>query len=291
MSAPELQPGWTGKLSALNAGVNTATADSPSTYVWFTDADIVHAPDTLRRLVSMAETRARDLVSLMVRLHCVTFWEKAVIPAFVYFFQMLYPFRAVNDDRASMAAAAGGCVLLRREALERAGGIAAIRGALIDDCALAKAVKTTGGRLWLGLADGSHSLRTAAGLDDLWKMVKRTAFTQLHYSYVLLAGTTVGMALIFLAPPVLALTCYWQDEPLAALAAGLAWVLMAMSYGPTLAAYGLPSWMGFTLPATAALYAAMTVDSGLAYRRGQGGAWKGRHYDSLATPPDMPKYH
>ncbi|TAL01969.1 MAG: glycosyl transferase family 2, partial [Rhodospirillaceae bacterium] len=209
--------------------------------------------------------------------------------AFVFFFQMLYPFRAVNDDRAATAGAAGGCVLLRRDALVRAGGLAAIKGSLIDDCALAKAIKTTGGRLWLGLGENSHSLRAADGLGALWAMVRRSAFTQLHHSYAVLLGTSIGLLLIFVAPPLLFLTCYWHSQVPAAAMAGAAWALMGLAYQPTLRAYDLPAWVGFTLPITAALYGAMTVDSGLAYWRGQGGAWKGRHYDSLATPPDIHK--
>lgn len=286
MTAPELQAGWTGKLSALNAGVG---ASGESDFVWFTDADIVHAPATLRRLVGFAETRERDLVSLMVRLNCVGFWEMLVIPAFVFFFQMLYPFRAVNDDRSKVAAAAGGCVLLRRGALDRAGGIAAIKGELIDDCSLAKAVKTSGGRLWLGLADDSRSLRAASGLDSLWHMVRRTAFTQLHYSYVLLAGTTLGLLLVFVVPAVIPLTLPWHGLVLAGVLAALAWAIMALCYTPTLKDYGLPAWQGVFLPLTASLYCAMTIDSALAHQRGRGGAWKGRHYDSSATPSEVTK--
>jgi len=253
-------------------------------FFWFTDADIVHGPQTLRRLVAQAETKERDLVSLMVRLHCKEFWEQLIIPAFVFFFQMLYPFRAVNDDRSPIAAAAGGCVLLRREALERAGGIAAVKNALIDDCALAKAVKTSGGKLWLGLADDSRSLRTAAGLEALWHMVRRTAFTQLHYSYLLLAGTTLGMALVFIVPALSVIGVPWHGDSLALVLGGTAWLLMVLAYAPTLRDYNLAVPLGFALPLTAGLYAAMTVDSALAHRRGQGGTWKGRNYDPLATP-------
>jgi hopene-associated glycosyltransferase HpnB len=237
----------------------------------------------------LADDRSRDLVSLMVKLHCEGFWEKLVIPAFVFFFQMLYPFRAVNDDRSPKAAAAGGCVLLRRAALEHAGGLDVIKGALIDDCALAKAVKSSGGRLWLGLADSSHSLRAASGLDSLWTMVRRTAFTQLRFSYVLLAMTVLGLALVFIAPALIFLTGPWHGHTTAALLAGLAWLLMTLAYKPTVRDYGLPTVYAAALPVTAALYGAMTVDSALAHRKGLGGAWKGRHYDPLATPPNVPK--
>jgi hypothetical protein len=190
----------------------------------------------------------------------------------------------VNDERSKIAAAAGGCVVLRRSALERAGGIAAIKGALIDDCALANAVQTAGGRLWLGLADDSRSLRAAAGLGALWQMVRRTAFTQLRHSYLILAGTAVGMVLVFITPAIVVLTAPWHGSVLAAALAAAAWLIMILTYLPTLRDYGLPPAFGLALPVTAALYSAMTIDSALAHRRGRGGAWKGRHYDSSATP-------
>ena len=250
IQAPPLAPGWTGKLSALQAGVAEA---GDVEHLWFTDADIVHGPEVLRRLVGHMAARERDLVSLMVRLNCESFWERRLIPAFVYFFQMLYPFRAVNDDRSTTAGAAGGCVLLRRVALERAGGIAAIRGAVIDDCALARAIKRSGGRLWLGLADASRSLRAASNLNPLWRMVVRTAFAQLRHSWALLAATVAGLALLFLVP-VLAALGVGQGGTTRVLFGLGAWALMAISYMPTLRAYGLPIAAGFALPAAAALY-------------------------------------
>jgi hopene-associated glycosyltransferase HpnB len=208
-----------------------------------------------------------------------------VIPAFVLFFQMLYPFRAVNDDRSPMAAAAGGCIVLRHDALDRAGGLAAIKGALIDDCALARAVKRSGGHLWLGLADDSRSLRAAQGLESLWRMVRRTAFTQLHYSYVLLAGTAAALLLMFVVPPALVVLGLLHGPGFGFGLGVLAWLLMAYAYGPTVRDYGLAPGWAFALPLSGALYCAMTVDSGIAHGRGQGGAWKGRNYDSAATPP------
>ncbi len=284
LKAPPLGPGWTGKLNALNAGV-TAAGD---TLLWFTDADIVHAPDVLQRLVAQMETRDRDLVSLMVRLNCVSFWEKFLVPAFVYFFQMLYPFRAVNDDRSAIAGAAGGCVLLRRVALERAGGLAAIRGAVIDDCALAQAIKRSGGRLWLGLADTSRSLRDAATLGPLWRMVARTAFTQLRHSWLLLAGAVAGLTLLFFVPVLAALSLAHGAMPVMLFGLG-AWALMAISYAPTLRTYGVPIAAGIALPVAAGLYTAMTVASAVAHLQGRGAAWKGRHYDPSAAQLNLPK--
>lgn len=285
LTAPPLVPGWTGKLSALNAGV-TAAGDSP--FLWFTDADIVHGPYVLQHLVGHALASRRDLTSLMVRLRCESLWEKLVIPAFIYFFQMLYPFRAVNDDRSKIAAAAGGCVLIHRDALLRAGGLAAIKDAVIDDCALAAAVKRSGGTLWLGLTDNSHSLRAAETLAPLWRMVARTAFVQLRHSYLLLAGTVAGLAILFAAPP-LALLVGLAGNPPLVLWGGLAWIIMTVTYAPTVRAYGLPIIAAFTLPAAGLLYGAMTVGSAVAHLQGRGAAWKGRHYDPSAAPPNLPK--
>ncbi len=212
VSGAPLEPGWTGKLWALNQGIRAALNDGEPEFLWFTDADIAHGSGTLRALVAKAETDNRDLVSLMVRLHCSTVWEKLLVPAFVFFFQKLYPFAAINDPARKTAGAAGGCLLVRRSSLAAAGGIEAIRGRLIDDCALAEVVQTAGGRLWLGLADDSHSLRPYTRLGDVWDMVARTAFTQLDYSWMKLAGTVVGMVLIYLLPPlgVLGLALSWQ---------------------------------------------------------------------------------
>jgi len=287
IGAPPLQDGWTGKLSALNAGF--AHVGSDADFIWLTDADIVHAPDTLTRLVSKAQNDRRDLVSLMVKLRCVTFWENLLVPAFVFFFQMLYPFRAANDDRSSMAAAAGGCVLLRREALERAGGIAAIRGEVIDDCALARAIKRSGGKIWLGLADASHSLRESPDLETLWSMVRRTAFTQLRHSAVILAGTVVALGVIFLWPPLAVFTYPWHGNGWVALGGLAAWLGMAAAYAPTLRDFGRSPWHGLFLPVAAALYTAMTFDSGVAHWRHRGAQWKGRYYGPSAASRNLPK--
>lgn len=283
ISAPPLAEGWTGKLWAMNAGLTRANEDGLAPiYYWFTDADIVHPPDTLARLVAKAASRHRDLVSLMVRLHCKHTWERVLIPAFIYFFQMLYPFRAANDDASPVAAAAGGCVLIKRETLLAAGGLVPIRGEIIDDCALARLIKRASGRIWIGLSDASASLREATHLAPLWSMVRRTAFTQLKYSPLLLLGTVAGLTLVFLVPPLVAVT--WPLHGSVAAAVGLlAWLLMTLSYIPTLRDYGLARWRALTLPLAAALYTAMTFSSAWAHWARRGGAWKGRTYS--APPP------
>ena len=276
-----LEQGWTGKLWALNQGIRAATKEAEPEFLWFTDADIAHGRGTLRALVAKAETDHRDLVSLMVRLHCSTFWEKLLVPAFVFFFQKLYPFAAINNPAKRTAGAAGGCLLVRRKSLVAAGGIEAIRDRLIDDCALAEAVQNAGGRLWLGLAEDSHSLRPYTRLDDVWDMVARTAFTQLDYSWMKLVGTVAGMVLIYLLPPIGVLALVFHGNELAAILAAIAWALMTISYVPTLTYYRLPPLIGaISLPAAGALYTAMTVSSAWRHLRGKGGKWKDRHYQS-----------
>lgn len=286
ITAPPLAQGWTGKLAALNAGLAQA---GDAEFIWFTDADVVHPPATLTRLVAMAVTGRRDLVSLMVRLRCRSPWERLLIPAFIYFFQMLYPFPRVNDPRSATAAAAGGCVLIRRERLRIAGGLEAIKGEIIDDCALARIVKRSGGRLWLALADDSASLRAADDLEPLWTMVKRTAFTQLGYSHLHLALAVAGLALIFLGPAIVVLTFLWHGQGLATLAGLIALALMVWTYAPTLRDYGRSPWEGLLLPVAAGLYAAMTVDSARAHGRSQGGLWKGRNYGPSSSPSNLAK--
>jgi hopene-associated glycosyltransferase HpnB len=274
-----LPAGWTGKLWALQQGVDAAAAeaDKPE-WLLFTDADIRHGAHQLERLLRKAEAGRFDLVSLMARLRCETGWERLLIPAFVYFFQKLYPFAWIADPRRRTAGAAGGCVLLRRERLERLGGLAAIRGRLIDDCALARAAKQSGGRVWLGLADETVSLRAYAGLEAVWQMVGRSAYTQLRHSPLLLAGTVFGMALLYLAPPLLLLGYPLHGSAAAAVAGGTAWTLMAISYLPTLVYYGQPAWLAPLLPVAGLLYTAMTVDSARVYAKAGGNRWKGRDY-------------
>ena len=271
-------PGWTGKMAAVARGVARAEALRPEArYLLLTDADIVHAPNALRRLVAQAEAGGRDLVSLMVRLHCRGWAERLLIPAFVFFFQKLFPFPLVNDSGARVAGAAGGCMLVRRTALARAGGIAAIRGALIDDCALAGRLKP-GGPIWLGLATESRSIRPYGGFAGIWHMVARTAFTQLDHAPWLLVASVLGMALLYLVPPGAAIVGLALGDPLAAAAGALAWLAMAWAYAPTLRLYGRPAIAGALLPVAGLLYALMTVDSARRHWLGHGGTWKGRSF-------------
>ncbi len=289
MEGQPTPPGWAGKTWALRQGVEAAGHEEPE-FLWLTDADISHPPHTLRCLVDKATGGGLDLVSLMVQLRAATFWERLLIPAFVYFFGMLYPFRWVNDPRMRTAAAAGGCVLVRRTALERAGGFERIAGAIIDDCALAGQVKRRGsdrgGRLWLGLSQESRSLRAYDGLKGVWEMVARTAFTQLEYSPLLLAAAILGMAVVYVAPPAaaaggVAALVTGESPGLSTwvLAAGAsAWALMAGSFVPMLRWYRVSSLLGPLLTVAGALYTLMTVDSAVRHWRGRGGAWKGRAY-------------
>ncbi|MEE8515118.1 MAG: glycosyltransferase [Alphaproteobacteria bacterium] len=278
IDAGPLVAGWTGKLWALARGVEDAkTRCSDAKYFWFSDADIAHEPGNLRRLVRKAESDDLDLVSLMVGLGCKSFWERLLIPAFVFYFQKLYPFPWVNDPARRTAAAAGGCVLLRAEALERIGGLGAIRGELIDDCALARAVKD-GGAIWLGHGETARSLRDYQSLGAIWSMVARTAFHQLGYSTPMLAGCVLAMALVYGAPLVVFALAAFEGAWLALIMAGLAWGLMTLAYGPTLKLYGRPWGAALALPVAAAFYVLMTVASANQYWRGRGGAWKSRHH-------------
>lgn len=269
--AGALPSGWTGKLWALAEGVREAARLDPA-YFLFTDADIVHPADSLSRLVARAEREGYSLVSYMATLRCRTFAERALVPAFVYFFFLLYPPRSIRDPRSRMAGAAGGCILLRRRALEKIGGLEAIRGELIDDCALARAVKHGGGQIWLGLNEPTRSVRDYRSLSEVARMISRTAFTQLRYSAALLAGTLLAMALVFVVPPVLAIGAAGPARALGA----LAWLLMSLAWMPALHYYRRsPVWAPF-LPLVAAFYAGCTMHSALAHWRGAGGLWKGR---------------
>jgi hopene-associated glycosyltransferase HpnB len=265
-------PGWTGKLSAMRRGLAEAEASAPAPeFVLFTDADIAYAPHMLSRLVKIARANDSVLTSLMVKLRCESAAELWLAPAFVFFFQMLYPFAWVNDPRRATAAAAGGSMLVRREALAAAGGLEAVRGALIDDCALGALMKGQG-PIWLGLAEDVLSLRAYPTFADFGRMVARSAFAELRYSPLRLAGAIAGMALVYLAPPLFAFFARG-----AAQAAGLlAWAMMALSFAPTLRLYRRPLLGGLGLPAIAAAYVVFTLDSALQYWRGRGGYWKGR---------------
>ncbi|MDB5029089.1 MAG: hopene-associated glycosyltransferase HpnB, partial [Candidatus Eremiobacteraeota bacterium] len=269
---------------ALAQGVAAARAGGARpAYWWFSDADVEHDRDTLARLVATARHSDRALVSQMVALHCASPLERLLIPAFVFFFRMLYPFAWVNDDRRATAAAAGGCVLLAQDALERIGGIERIRGEMIDDCALATAVKRDGGGLWLGLATRSRSVRPYRSLGEIWSMVARTAYTQLRYSPALLAGTAVGMLLLYYVPVAATVAGVRRKRPDVAFPGAIAWVVMSFAYAPTLRLYRVPPGAAAALPVAAALYAAMTVDSALRHARSKGGAWKGRTFTPGST--------
>jgi hopene-associated glycosyltransferase HpnB len=270
-SAAALPAGWTGKLWALNEGV-TRAAEADAAFYWFTDADIVHAPDTLRRLVSRSEKSKLALTSLMVLLRTESAAERLLIPPFLYFFLKLYPSRWIADRRARTAGAAGGCVLLRREALEGIGGLATIRGEVIDDCALARAVKRGGGRIWMGVTRASVSLRPYGSFGEIRDMIARTAFTQLRCSPLLLLVTLAGMLVMYLAPIALA----FSGSTLAAACGIGAWVLMTVSFIPTLWHFRRSRYWAFLLPFAALFYSYATWVSALRYWRGRGGQWKGR---------------
>ncbi len=272
-----LPPVWTGKLWALQQGVEAARLACPDVaWFLFTDADIAQPPDHLEALVDFAQARRCDLVSQMVALRCESFWERLLIPAFVFFFQKLYPFRWVANPSKRTAGAAGGCLLLQGRALERAGGLGAIRGELIDDCALAASVKASGGQLWLGNCRETRSLRAYDSLAEIWRMVSRTAYTQLRYSPALVASSVLVMALLYILPVFSTLAGLWRDD-FFLLALGLAaWSLLAFAYLPTVRLYRQSWSLALTLPLAAALYTAMTLDSARRHWQGIGGAWKGR---------------
>ncbi len=253
-----LPSGWTGKLWAVSQGVAETTPD----YYLLTDADIEHAPGNVQQLVAQAEAGGFDIVSLMVKLRCQSLAEKALIPAFVFFFFKLYPPGPETNG------AAGGCILIRGTALERIGGIARIAGELIDDCALAREVKKSGGKVWLGVTQSTHSIRDYPTFGDVERMISRTAFTQLGYSWWMLAGAIVGMTVTYLVPPALAMMGY----PLA----WAAWVLMMIAYIPILRFYGMSILWAPLLPLVAGFYTVATVHSAVRYSRGKGGMWKGR---------------
>ncbi|WP_422003253.1 glycosyltransferase [Reyranella sp.] len=275
--------GWTGKLWALEQGLRFAEGPAAGgegpRHVLLTDADIGHAPDNLSSLVARAEAEDRVLVSLMAELTCATPAERFLIPAFVYFFQMLYPFAWVRRRDRATAAAAGGCVLVRRDALAAAGGIASVRAEIIDDCALARRLKQQGA-IWLGLTRRAASLRPYGGFAEIGAMVSRSAYAQLRYSPLLLAGTVLAMTVIFVAPALLAIFA----EGAARWAGLAAWLLMALSFQPMLRFYRRSPLWGPALPAIAAAYTLFTLQSALAVWRGRGGLWKGRAQAMTSSP-------
>jgi hopene-associated glycosyltransferase HpnB len=278
LTAPPPPPGWTGKLNAVQCGVQSASAGGVE-FLLLTDADIAHHRCLVRRLVATALADDRDLVSLMALLRAQTRWERILVPAFVYFFAQLYPFPRVTRPGSRTAAAAGGCILVRRTVLARAGGLARVRGNLIDDVAVGRLLKRSGARTWLGFTSDPpevRSVRPYPHLADLWTMVTRTAYTQLRRSPLLLAGTVAGLGVLYIVPPIAALTGLVKRSPPLVAAGFGTWLAMAATQGPVLRLYGLSPLRGLTLPAVATLYAAMTVDSARRHATGHGGAWKGR---------------
>jgi hopene-associated glycosyltransferase HpnB len=269
-----LQPGWTGKVWALSQGIADAEQRSPD-YLLLTDADIRHAPSNVATLIERAES-GYDLVSYMSKLSCVSIAERLLVPAFVFFFFMLYPPAWIRSPRHATAGAAGGCVLVRPDLLTRVGGIASIRGEVIDDCALALAVKRAGGRVWLGLSETAHSVRRYETFGELIRMISRTAFNQLRHSTLLLALTLVGLTIVYLLPPLL----FLHGRGAAPWFGGIAWAVMAITYAPIVRFYEQPLIWSLTLPVAAAFYGWATLASAVAFWRGEGGAWKGRAQDT-----------
>ncbi|NMF61295.1 glycosyl transferase family 2 [Brasilonema octagenarum UFV-E1] len=312
LSGQPLPAEWTGKLWALHQGIEyVETLTLPPDYILLTDADIEHDAQNLRSLVTKAQQENLELVSLMVLLRCESFWEKVLIPAFVFFFQKLYPFPWVNDSTKPTAAAAGGCILIASQALTRIGGIQVVRNALIDDCALGQAVKSSrftklpheaiekapeaeenipsltpsllpslssSHKIWLGLDDLTHSLRSYPSLSTVWDMVARTAFTQLHYSLGLLILAVIGMILVYIVPPVSAIFGLLTGTWLVACVGLLSWLLMSCAYLPTIRFYRCSPWFALCLPGIALLYTLMTIDSAVRHWQKRGGTWKGRVY-------------
>jgi hopene-associated glycosyltransferase HpnB len=319
IKSQSLPIGWTGKLWAMEQGIRYAQSlKVPPDYFLFTDADIEHSPHNLMELMEKSEAEQYQMVSLMVMLRCKSFWEKLLIPAFVFFFQKLYPFRWVNDPKIQFAAAAGGCILIRREALTRIGGLQILKDTLIDDCTLAQAVKGTSSTLsqngthtainsgfsfvkvafplkskslnpiWLGLTEKTRSLRHYSNLSGIWSMVARTAFTQLNYSIVLLGLTLLGMILIYLIPPFGFIWGMLTGRGLITLLSALALVSMGVAYRPTLKLYLVSPIFGLALPVIGFYYCIMTLDSAVKYWQGKGGSWGGRTYHKLKGNESMP---
>ena len=275
-----LAPGWSGKLWAMEQGIQQAGQTAPDFFM-FTDADIEHAADSVARLVSIAQAGRYDVASFMVKLHCQSVAEKLLIPAFVYFFFKLYPPAWVANPRRSEAGAAGGCILIRPAALEKAGGIAAIRQEVIDDCSLAARVKHNGGRLWLGASATTRSIRPYESFSGIGQMISRSAFNQLRHSNILLLLSMAGMAATYLLPPALV---FFTHRLAPAALGGTAWLLMVISYWPVLRLYRLNPLWALALPLAAVFYVAATFHSAWKYWTGRGGEWKGRIQDPKESP-------
>ena len=284
----ELPVGWSGKIWALHQGIGASVSTNPD-YLLLTDADVFHPPDSLRALVARARKEGRDMVSGMVQLRVATFWDRLLIPAFVYYFGKLFPFRWVNDPSKGTAAAAGGCILIKRSTLEGVGGLESISNELIDDCALARSVKNKGGNIWLGLSRERRSLRAYGRLGVVWSMVARTAYTQLNHSPVLLMATVLGMLVVYAVPPMAAVSgiialviglnaglSWWLTG-----AGLLAWLIMSWTFVPMLRWYRVSPVISVLLPLTGLLYTLMTLDSARRFWQGKGGLWKGRTFDAV----------
>ncbi|WP_044107404.1 glycosyltransferase [cyanobacterium endosymbiont of Epithemia turgida] len=287
ISGELLSSGWSGKLWAMEQGIKYIKEQNlHPDYILFTDADIEHHKTNLRELVGKSQQENLALTSLMVRLRCQSIWEQFLIPAFVFFFEKLYPFLWVNDPHHKMAAAAGGCILIRQDILEQVGGLEIVRQALIDDCSLAAAVKlklqdvseNPPQGIWLGLSEKTCSLRPYDSLETIWDMVARTAYTQLNYSPLLLIGTVMGLTIIYIVPPVSLIWGLVVGNSLITSLGGITWLLMSISYLPTLRLYKTSLLWSISLPAISFLYLLMTIDSALRHWRGKGGRWKGRVY-------------
>jgi len=274
-----LAPGWSGKMWAVQQGIEQAARTAPDFFL-LTDADIEHAPDSLATLVSIVHSRPFDLASFMVKLHCETLAEKLLIPVFVYFFFKLYPPAQIANPNSATAGAAGGCILVRPAALEKAGGIEAIRHEVIDDCALAARVKRSGGRLWLGASATTKSIRPYGSFSEIGGMISRSAFNQLHHSTLLLFFSMIGMASTYLLPPALTL---FSHRTLPSVLGAVAWLIMTVSYLPVLRLYRLNFLWALALPLAAIFYVGATFHSAWKYWTGRGGEWKGRIQDPVET--------
>ena len=279
ITGSDLPAGWTGKVWAVQQGVQEALKLHPR-FLLLTDADIQHSPDNVATLVAIAEAEKYDLASFMVKLHCRSFAERLLIPPFVFFFFLLYPPNWIRDARRRVAGAAGGCMLIRPDALNRAGGIAAIRNEIIDDCALARAVKQSGGRVWLGLTFDTRSDRAYGSFIEIGRVISRTAFNQLRHSAGLLVSAVIGLVITYLLPWALILTA---NRVLVALGA-VGWLLMSLAYAPMVWFYGLNPLWSLTLPISACFYMQATVHSAFKFWTGRGGEWKGRAQDMASRP-------
>ena len=277
LSGQALKEGWVGKMWAVSQGIKAVDA---SKYILLTDADIDHEPYSIQKLVDKAEAEGLGLVSQMVRLECTSFWGELLIPAFVYFFQKLYPFPWVNDPDSRLAGAAGGCMLVKREDLAAAGGIARIKDKVIDDCSLAAIIKPIR-PIWLGLAENTKSIRPYDDLASIWGMVARTAYVQLRFNPLLLLGTIILMMLIYVLPVVAVVVGIWVQNGALMMLGGSTWLIMCWTFLPTLDLYNKSAFWSVLLPLSGFLYTLMTFDSARRHYLGRGGAWKGRTYSNF----------